>query len=245
MKAAAARLDRPQAAIKAADGAQMQIASGTLEALKWLALALMTLDHINKYFYSDKIASLFALGRMAMPLFAFVLAYNLARPGALDNSAALRVIKRLVLFGAVASVPYIALGGVLDHWWPLNILFTLAAGVLTIFLASKGGTSAIAAALVFIVCGAVVEFWWFALAFMLSAWWYVKRPCLLRAALLIAITASLYVVNRNLWAMAALPLIAASPYASLTIRRYRNLFYIYYPAHLAAILLITTLIPTA
>ncbi|MBK7549911.1 MAG: hypothetical protein IPI20_19875 [Rhodoferax sp.] len=60
----------------------LHIDNGTLEALKWLALVLMTGDHVNKYVLADSLPGLFELGRLAMPLFMFVLAYNLARPGA-------------------------------------------------------------------------------------------------------------------------------------------------------------------
>ena len=31
-----------------ADRPALQVSDGTIEALKWLALALMTLDHVNK-----------------------------------------------------------------------------------------------------------------------------------------------------------------------------------------------------
>nr|WEG85486.1 trbP [Escherichia coli] len=62
----------------------MVIADGTIEALKWLALLAMTGDHVNKYLFNGTLPYLFEAGRLALPLFVFVLAYNLARPGALD-----------------------------------------------------------------------------------------------------------------------------------------------------------------
>ncbi len=52
------------------------IESGTLEGLKWLGLLLMTVDHVNKYLLHDAIPALFAAGRLAVPLFSFVLAYK-------------------------------------------------------------------------------------------------------------------------------------------------------------------------
>jgi hypothetical protein len=42
------------------------------------------------------------------------------------------------------------------------------------------------------------------------AWAYCRRPSCLRLALWIGALASLYVINRNLWALAALPLIFAA-----------------------------------
>ena len=41
------------------------LSSGTLEALKWLALLLMTLDHVNKHLLHASVPELFAAGRLA------------------------------------------------------------------------------------------------------------------------------------------------------------------------------------
>src|SRR5512139_2971070 len=101
------------------------VSDGTLEAIKWLALVLMVADHTNKYLLHDASHILFNGGRIAMPLFVFVLAYNLARPDAYKCGVHSRTMKRLALFGLLATPPFIALGGLLAGWWPLNILFAL------------------------------------------------------------------------------------------------------------------------
>ena len=87
------------------------LSSGTLEALKWLALLLMTLDHVNKHLLHASVPELFAAGRLALPLFGFVLGYNLARPGALASGGYSRTARRLAVFGSIATIPFIALGG--------------------------------------------------------------------------------------------------------------------------------------
>jgi len=219
------------------------VLNGTIEALKWLALALMTLDHVNKYLLHDKLAGAFALGRLAMPIFAFVLAYNLARPGALEKGVYPRVVLRLLLVGVIASVPFMALGGLAAGWWPLNILFLLALATASIWLIEKRtNASQSAAFFLFLVGGAFVEFWWFGLGFCLAAWWYCKTRS--RAALLVWVfaAASLYTVNRNLWALVSIPLILAAPLVEIGMPRLRNVFYVYYPAHLAVLLLISTVL---
>ena len=68
------------------------VQDGTIEALKWLGVVLMTLDHINKYFFNETLPGIFALGRLTMPIFGFVLAYNLARPGSLERGAYTRTM---------------------------------------------------------------------------------------------------------------------------------------------------------
>ena len=75
----------------------LRVADGTLEALKWLALVLMALDHTNKFLFKEKLPVLFEMGRLAMPTFAFVLAYNLTRPGAFAAGAHVRTMGRLKL----------------------------------------------------------------------------------------------------------------------------------------------------
>jgi len=116
-----------QIAARIASWPRPEIANGTIEALKWLALVLMIGDHINKYLLNDTVAWLYDAGRLTMPLFVFVLAYNLARPGALESGAYRRTMIRLAVFGALASPAFLALGGLVNGWWPLNILFTLVA----------------------------------------------------------------------------------------------------------------------
>ena len=54
-------------------------------------------------------------------------------------------------------------------------------------------------------------------------------------ALWIGALASLYVINRNLWALAALPLIFAAGQVNVNMPRGRLGFYVYYPAHQAVI----------
>jgi len=210
------------------------LSSGTLAALKRLALVLMTLDHANKHLLHGSLPELFAAGRLALPLFGFVLGYNLARPGALASGGYSRTARRLAVFGSIATMPFIALGGLGWGWWPLNIMATLLVATLCAWLIDVGGPVRLAlAGVVFIVGGAVVEFWWLGLAACLLPWAYCRRPRWLTLALWVGALASLYVINQNLWALATLPLIFAAGQIDLTMPRLRLGFYVYYPAHLA------------
>lgn len=213
------------------------VSNGTIEALKWLGLILMTLDHINKHFFDAKIPGVFEAGRLCMPIFGFVLAYNLARPGALLRGSHLHAMKRLAIFGLIASPFVIGLGGLSWGWLPLNIMFMLMLATALIYLIEKKGTSYLGTVvLLFIFGGLFVEFWWFALSYCLAAWWYCKTPNLIALILWVVSAASLALVNHNSWALAALPLIFVAPYFDLKVPRFRYLFYAYYPAHLAVLL---------
>ena len=81
---------------------RLVLADGTVEALKWFALLLMTGDHVNKYLFNGTIDWLFDAGRLCLPIFVFVLAYNLARPGVFERGAYPRTMKRMAHVGRFA-----------------------------------------------------------------------------------------------------------------------------------------------
>lgn len=209
------------------------MSNGTVEALKWLALALMTLDHINKYLFGEASSIVFDIGRLAMPLFGFVLAFNLARPGALESGLYVRTMKRLALFGLIATPFVMGLGGLLGGWWPLNIMFLLLVATGTIYLIERRDPKYV---LLLMIGGGFAEFWWPGLAFVIAAWFYCKTPSKRGLVLWVIATASLALANLNFWALAALPLIFAASRVNLTMPRFRHVFYTYYPAHLAVLL---------
>ena len=218
---------------------RLVLADGTVEALKWFALLLMTGDHVNKYLFNGTIDWLFDAGRLCLPIFVFVLAYILARPGTFERGAYPRTMKRLALFGAVASVPFIALGGLFAGWWPLNVLFTLLVITATLYLVERGGAgNLIAAGLVLLVGGSSVEYWWPAAILGLAVWSYCKRPTWSAAVIALLALASLWFINRNLWALASVPLLLVASRLDLPMPRLRWAFYAYYPLHLAALWLI-------
>jgi hypothetical protein len=219
----------------------LALPDGAIEALKWLALVFMTGDHVNKYYLYDAYPVLFALGRISLPLFCVVLAYNLARPGALDGGAFRRTCTRLGIFAALATIPYIGLGrltpgALFFGWWPLNILATLAVATVCIWLAHRGRTRDwLLFAAVLLIGGAAVEFWWPAILLCVGCWWYCRQPGWPALTLWLASTAALGYINHSHWALASFALIFAAQFISLPIPRAKIIFYVYYPAHLAVL----------
>ena len=218
----------------------MSLADGTAEALKWLALALMVLDHVNQYLCHSALPWVFPIARLSFPLFGFVLAYNLARPDTISNGAAVRLMKRLATFALIAAIPHTILDGRL---FPLNILATLLVATGTVYLFEQGGLKRWHGILVFVAGGCIVEGNWFAVAVCVTAYRYCQSPTVLRLSLLIASLAVLGLfINANQWALAVLPVILIAPYVGISLKRQRHLFYWFYPAHLAVILLARTAI---
>ncbi|MBD8829017.1 conjugal transfer protein TraX [Pseudomonas sp. CFBP 13602] len=217
---------------------RLAITSGTIEALKWLALVLMMGDHINKYLLNDTEAWLYCAGRLAMPLFMFVLAYNLARPGALERGVYRRTMIRLAIFGALASPAFLALGGLVNGWWPLNILFTLFVLTATLrFLEIRSLPGYLAAAAAFGLGGSLVEFWWPAIAFGIAIWSYTKFPSIAAMVLAAGSCAALGYINGNQWALPSIFIILTASVVDLPCPRVRWFFYGFYPAHLSLICL--------
>jgi hypothetical protein len=228
----------------AAGRRSVQVAAGTLEALKWLALVAMTLDHVNRYLFGGRLAGWSEAGRLAMPLFGFVLAYHLAQPGALVRGVHGRVMRRLALAGVPAALALFAMGVLRAGWWPLNVMFMLLAVTGILLLLERGGDAAhMGAAGVFLFAGAAVDFWWFGIVFCLCAWWYCKTTSRLALAAWLLAAAALYFANQSHWALTAMPLVLAAPYLRLHVPRLRYLFYVYYPAHLAVLLLLARWLP--
>ncbi len=216
------------------------MAEGTLQALKWGALLLMVLDHANKYLYAERLPVIFQVGRLVMPIFGFVLAYNLARPDALARGLHRRMMFRLALAGLAACPIVIILNGPLvsaNPWWPLNILFTLWLVVAITFLIDRGGVGRCALALaLLVVAGAFVEYLWMGLLCCLGAWAFCRDANVKSGLLWFLGTLSLTVVNGNAWALLAIPLILLTSRLSLNVPRCRWIFYAFYPVHLLTLL---------
>jgi hypothetical protein len=206
------------------------------ELVKWVAVALMTADHINKYLFNWTIPGLFEAGRLALPLFAMVIGYNLAQQSITGLQLSSAVYKRLFVFCLISTPIFVMLGGVSSNGLPLNILATLFVGALVFHFIQKQQLWAVAA--VFLVGGAAVEFWWFGVSVVVAAAWYFSNRTHERLILLIMAIVSLTLVNDNFYAVLAIPLFFAVTKINATLPRLKWVFYGYYPAHLAVLLLV-------
>lgn len=212
--------------------ADFRLSDGVLEWLKWLALLLMTGDHVNKALFHSALPLLSEAARICFPIFALVLAYNLRRPGV----DAARAMRRLLLVGCIAQ-PFHALA--FGFLFPLNILFTFALGVVICGCLQHRLWGIAAAA--FIVCGVLVDYQWPGLALFVAVWWLLRALPDRRfwpAVGVGAALASLVAINGNWWALAAVPVVWLAVAGRAAMPRWRWAFYVYYPAHLAVLALL-------
>ncbi len=220
------------------------ISDGTIESLKWLALMAMTLDHVNHVIFNSQLPMMSEFGRIAMPLFGLVLAYNFARPETLQKGIYFRAMSRMAFFGLLATPFYI---GAFEKasWMPLNIMFTLLLATGIIYLIDKGGLyRELLAIALFILGGMFVEYAWLGLGYCLTAWYYCNKPGIWRLFIWIISAAGLYYANLSQWALVAFPIIFIATKIDFKLPRLRMAFYIYYPLHLAILLVIKMLTVT-
>lgn len=210
---------------------------GALELAKWVALAAMVVDHVNAVFFARELGLVAtAVGRIALPLFAVVFAYNIARPGAdLRRSA-----EKLGVFGAVALPAHAFLFAQAGGWWPLNILFAFALAVWVIRLADQERWAW--AGVVFFLGGLLVEGGWPGIGLVVAAYYRFRSPTPVSLFGLVIALVGLCWLNGNAWALLAIPVLHGLNRSGWSVPRNRWAFWVLYPAHLVAIAVVSVLL---
>ncbi len=98
-----------------------RLSGGAQDALKLIALATMLLDHTNKTVLHESAPALSWIGRLAFPLFAFLIAYNLEKRDVYPRKYVLPL-----LISGLISQPFFAAA---FHVPRVNIFFTLILGI--------------------------------------------------------------------------------------------------------------------
>lgn len=204
----------------------MHMTSAGREWLKWIALVLMTGDHVNKVLLHGAYPWLTDAARVVFPIFAIVFVYNLRLDQEGDHG--LRAATRLAIAGVVVQ-PFHALA--FGYWLPLNVLLSLSAGAFVCWLFSRGRW--LPAVLLWAFAGLWVDYSWWGIAVMAAAM-TIFRPAHDRSILLLPLAvASLAFINGNFWAVASLPLIGLFARVPGNFPRWRWTFLGYYGVHLA------------
>lgn len=208
---------------------ELEVAPGAVTALKWLGLVLMVVDHLDAFVYGRELGWATQLGRLVMPIFAFVLAYNLARPATLERGVYPRLVKRLVICGAIAFPFHAWLRGEII---PLNIMATFAVAAAVLWLLELERPQLAFGA--WILGGALVEYAWPGVALVVATWWWIRAPSVAGAGLVVLVLGSLAAVNGSHAALWALPVVVLASQLQLQLPRAQWAFYAFYPGHLAA-----------
>lgn len=211
---------------------RVRLEEGALSALKWLGLALMVLDHVDAFVFGRSLTWACALGRLVFPLFAFVVAYNLARPGALERGVHARMLYRLGLAGCIALPFHAELTGATWPWpVPGNIMFTFAVAVAAIWAVERRQWLLALAA---VPASFLVEYSFPGVVLVVVTWLWLRWPTLGGFLGVVIALGSLTVVNGSQAALWALPVVLLASGLQTRLPRAQWLFYAFYPAHLAA-----------
>jgi hypothetical protein len=208
------------------------------DALKLVAIVSMTIDHVGAILL-PQVGWLRIIGRVAFPLFAYQLA-----AGYLHTHNLSRYVLRLAIWGLIAQPVYMIAFGVRP--WTLNIFATLLLGLLAIWGWDHHRWWAIALAL---GVGAIQL--WFpeigpdyglygVLLCLASFVLFRHREQLVIGHALLHVLAGILFWPSQMYALASIPFILWPP--RLHMRRLPELFYAYYPAHLALLVLVRYLL---
>lgn len=204
----------------------------------------MTIDHICKINFDSSDCFGTRIGRIAFPLFVFLLVYNLLY----NSKNPQKYLKKLLLFGIVSQVPYFLAFNY--PWYALNIFFTLFfLGVLVHFFKDRVNSSNVFYFIVLLslsVCYLMFqkfkvpiffEYGFIALLFGVSV---LKTLTSKQIGLYLISFLLLSLLNwdpNDFYSLCFyLPVVFLSAFCIKSkfdwITKYRNFFYFYYPAHL-------------
>lgn len=204
---------------------EFDLSPAAILALKVGACVAMVLDHIDWLLFDSSLFFHDTLGRAVFPVFAFILARNLARA---EPAHMLRsVVPRMVAVGVVAQLAY---GALVDWSGPLNVMFSLALAVSVVSWWNAGRY--VAALVAFVLFGAVVDYLWFGVAMIAVFTWLQGREGIPAWFYGVGAALFLYPVNGGAWAVLLAPLLLLAGRLDGPAARYKWLFYAFYPLHL-------------
>jgi hypothetical protein len=208
------------------------------DALKLVAIISMTVDHVGAILL-PQVAWLRIIGRVAFPLFAYQLA-----AGYLHTRNLSRYALRLAVWGLIAQPVYVIAFDV--HPWTLNVFGTLLLGLLAIWGWDRHRWWVVALALSL----AAIQLWLpavgpdyglYGVVLCLASFvLFQHREQLVIGHGLLHVLAGIMFWPSQICALASIPFILWPP--RLHLGRLSRLFYAYYPAHLALLVLVRHLL---
>jgi len=208
--------------------------------LQWIAVVAMTIDHIGYYFCND-FFPLRAIGRLAMPIFLFLLV-----EGFVHTRSRARYFSRLIIFAIAAFAPHWALSVLMHAPFTMNVLFTLALSLLALICVYKKGWFylGLIPILALVLC---FDFEYGICAVLAAVGFYFartlfanNRPFRILAQFLVLTAMNITLYLQTGWAVQLLAIAAIIPIALYSGKKGHRVggyfFYLYYPLHLFVML---------
>lgn len=212
--------------------------------IKLIAAFLMVIDHAGYIFFSENIAFRL-IGRISMPLFAYCIArgYEFSR----KHGTVKKYLKNLVLFSVVAQLPYSKMQSGLNIGvtWLFSLLLLIILGTCDKkpardFLACVAvSTAAFCINIDYGLYGAVMP--------LVMYYFMIKKYEPFKVMEYMVILWAFYVLVQNgsliqIVSCAAIPVLMAAIPIDNRIRLPKWFFYMFYPAHIAVLLLVHTIV---
>ena len=213
--------------------------------LQIIAILSMTIDHIAYYLFPD-LTIFRIIGRLAFPLFAFMLV-----EGFKHTHSRSRYFLRLLFTALVTQVLFYVVSSRFGYSYSHNVMFTLTFSLISLICAEQGGFYIIAIPLLALAAGAFeCEYGTYGVLMIIGFYYagkiFSKNRYLCVAAQSIVLIAMMSSQALQVgWPIQLYAIFAAVPialYSGKKGRRLPRLFgYIYYPAHIAVLLLVKLL----
>lgn len=212
----------------------------TSNTLKIIAVISMVIDHVGMLFFPQS-AIFRIIGRLAFPIFAFLIAN-----GVIHTTNFRKYIGRLAIFALISQIPFYIFTKMLGiEGLLLNIFFTLILGATLLHLYTRVKNIYISAlaTLVVIVFSHFVNYDYGLYGVMLIVSYYIFRKNMIFGSLAILVSTIYYYATPNffvlqVFSLLAIPIIALYKDDATPGKKYRRVFYWFYPAHLAVLSLI-------
>lgn len=210
-------------------------------ALKIIAVIAMLIDH-SGYVIFNEFSFMNYIGRLAFPIFAFLIT-----EGYIHTSNLKRYFSRLIIFALLSQIPFMLL---FPNDFTLNILFTLALGLLAITVYSKLQNKVLG--LLFITFSAVLahllrfDYGWFGIAIIFIFYVFKNEKFYMNLFFCITIFLNYFYYFAKtsmieylfIFLFCALSLIPINLYNGKKGKNIKYFLYIFYPLHLIVLYLI-------
>lgn len=208
--------------------------------VKIIACMTMVLDHVKYALPETRNFATVYFGRMAFPLFAFLLT-----EGFCHTSNLKKYYQRLLLFAVLSQIPFMLFRTLVGEWRMLNILFTLLLGLMAITIWAKfRGKYYICVPFValFIFLGKClnVDYSWYGVSCVILFYWFRNKGFF--RILAFAMLNFIYYFNRFVphasmesiisYVFTTLPAFLLLFYNGKLGHKTKYLYYIFYPLHM-------------
>jgi len=209
--------------------------------LKLIAVTSMLIDH-SGYLIFNQFSFMNYIGRLAFPIFAFLIT-----EGYIHTTNLKRYFSRLLIFAVISQVPYMLL---FNNNFTLNILFTLALGLLVITVYNKLTNKLLG--ILFVIFSAIIaellhlDYGWFGITIIFI--FYIFKTKKIYMNMLFAFTTFInyiYYFSKTsrieyllIILFCVLSLIPINLYNGKKGKNIKYFLYIFYPLHLIVLYLI-------